>query len=57
MYYFKCYSARLAGYLRKQGFKILGSEINLKQPKYDVFLFEDTPLLRAVVKTYCEQRI
>ena len=39
---FKAYSAKLAGYLRKNGFKIIGKELNLKNPQYDVFLFEDT---------------
>lgn len=29
---FKCYSAKLAGYLRQNGFKIIGTEVNLKKP-------------------------
>ena len=53
MKYFKCYSSNLAGYLRQNGFKILGTEVNLKHPQYDVFLFEDTEFLRRVVKAYC----
>lgn len=55
MDYFKCYSANLAGYLRQNGFKIIGKQINLKLPQYDVFLFEDTPELRRVFNEYCQQ--
>lgn len=55
MKYFNCYSAKLAGYLRQQGFKILGTTTNLKKPQYDVFLFEDTKELRAVVDEYCSK--
>ena len=55
MIYFKCYSAKLAGYLRKQGFKIVSTTVNLKKPQYDVFLFEDTLELRKAVDTYCQK--
>ena len=53
MQYFKCFSARLASYLNKQGFYIIAKEPNLKKPQYDVFLFEDTVELRAAVDRYC----
>ena len=52
---FKCFSSRLAGYLRQQGFKIKGIETNLKRPQFDVFLFEDTADLRAAVNKYCRK--
>lgn len=52
---FDCYSAKLAGYLRKHGFKIQGTRVNLRLPQYDVFLFEDTPELRKVVDEYCSK--
>lgn len=52
---FNCYSAKLAGSLRKQGFKILGTRINMKLPQYDIFLFEDTEELRKAVNTYCQK--
>ena len=55
MKYFNCYSANLAGYLRKLGFKIVGTRINLKKPQYDIFLFEDTAELRQAVDTYCQK--
>ena len=35
---FKCYSSKLAGYLRQNGFEIIGKEVNLKKPQFDVFL-------------------
>lgn len=53
---FKAYSAKLAGYLRKNGFKIIGKELNLKNPQYDVFLFEDTQELRYYVNKYCQKQ-
>lgn len=56
MNYFNCYSAKLAGFLRKNGFKIVGTTINLKKPQYDIFLFEDTEELRKVVNQYCQEQ-
>lgn len=53
---FKCYSSKLAGYLRQRGFKIIGKEVNLKKPQFDVFLFEDTSELRQCVNTYCNKQ-
>ena len=50
---FNCYSAKLAGYLRKNGFKIIDKKINLTNPQYDVFVFEDTEELRKYVDKYC----
>lgn len=54
--YFKCFSSKTAGYLRRQGFKILGTEINRIKPQYDVFLFEDTPELRKAFDQYQQER-
>lgn len=56
MKYFNCYSANMAGYLRKNGFKIIGSRVNLKKPQFDVFLFEDSEELRAYVNQYCQSK-
>ena len=53
MKYFKCFSARLASYLHKRGFKIEGTEPNLKKPQFDVFLFHETPELKIAVDEYC----
>ena len=56
MKYFNCYSANMAGYLRKNGFKIIGSRVNLKKRQFDVFLFEDSEELRAYVNQYCQSK-
>ena len=53
MTYFNCYSAKLAGFLRKKGFKIVGTKVNLKKPQYDIFLFEETEELKKAVDVYC----
>lgn len=53
---FKCFSSLAAGYLRRQGFKILGTETNKIKPQYDVFLFEDTEALRQAFDRYQQTR-
>lgn len=55
MQYFKCYSARLANYLVHKGFVMLGTEANLKKPKFDVFLFIESPQLREAVEAYSKE--
>lgn len=52
MKYFKSFSARLANYLVHQGFCMVDKEPNFKKPQYDVFLFIDSPELRAAVEEY-----
>ena len=52
---FKCYSSKLAGYLRQNGFEIIGKEVNLKKPQFDVFLFEYNHELRQFVNAYCNK--
>lgn len=56
MKYFKSYSARLANFLVHKGFAMVGIEPNLKQPKYDVFLFIDSEELRAAVEEYSNKQ-
>ena len=53
---FKCYSSKLAGYLRQNGFEIIGKEVNLKKPQFDVFLFEDTEELRRLMAEYSKAK-
>lgn len=55
MKYFDCYSANLAGYLRKNGFKIVKTRVNMKYPQFDVFIFEDSQELRELVNQYCDR--
>ena len=40
------FSLRIANILARQGFQIIGSGVNAKNPKLSVFYFEDTPEFR-----------
>ena len=40
----KIYKKSIAIELRKLGFRIIGTEVNIKKPEFDVYLFEDTDL-------------
>lgn len=53
---FHCYSAQLASLLRRSGFEIIGTRINTRYPKFDVFLFYETPKLLAIVENYCNRK-
>lgn len=46
------YTKRLANILVQNGFKILRSEINVKDVTKRVFIFENSEDLEAFVKTY-----
>ena len=48
----KIFTKKLAVYLRQQGFRILATEVNYKYPKFDVYLFEDTPELTEAILAY-----
>lgn len=47
----KClvYSLRIANELVKKGYEIIETNINIQNPKYRVFFFEDTPEIRAEI--------
>lgn len=47
---FKVFSKRIAYELRLMGFPCLGTEPSQKFPQFDVYLFPDTPELRAAVE-------
>ena len=44
------YSLRVANELVNKGFKIQGTGINIQNPQYKVFFFEDTKELREAIK-------
>lgn len=45
----KVFSRRVALELRKRGYKIIGTEVNFRQPELDVYCFEKTDdLLRTL---------
>lgn len=46
---FKVFSKRVANILCKQGFYLLGTEINNEKPWLYVYLFEDTESFRAAL--------
>ena len=48
----KIFTKKLAIYLRKKGFRIVGTEVNYKYPQYDVYVFEDTPELNQAILSY-----
>lgn len=46
---YKIYTKRIAYELRKQGFKLLGTDVNENFPQFLVYLFEDTPELHIAL--------
>lgn len=46
---FYVFALRVANGLVDQGFELLGTSIDFKNPKFKVFLFEDTDELRDAV--------
>ena len=48
----KIFTKKLAIYLRKKGFRIVGTEVNYKYPQYDVYVFKDTPELRNAMSNF-----
>jgi hypothetical protein len=43
---------KLATYLIDKGFEMKKKDKNKEDPRFDVFLFEDSPVLRAIIKQY-----
>lgn len=48
------FSLRIANILVRQGFSIIGSGVNAKNPKLSVFYFEDTPEFRKALNKLTE---
>ena len=44
------FSLRIANILVRQGFEIVGSGVNAKNPKLSVFYFEDTPEFQSALQ-------
>ena len=44
------FSKRLAKTLVNMGFELLRTEPNRERPQYDVFVFENTPILRSSIQ-------
>ena len=50
------FSKELANILVNRGFSILRTEINLRDPKFKVFVFENSPELMAAIEEYKSNR-
>ena len=50
------YSKTLANNLVNNGFHLIRTEINFKNDKYRVFVFERTPEVEAMIDTYRSSR-
>lgn len=53
---YKIYSRWLAVELRKQGFKILATDINEYHPQYIVWIFENSPTLQSAITALTQQK-
>ncbi len=49
---FRIYTKRIAYELRKQGFHLVGTDVNKNFPQFLVYLFTDTPELRAALQQF-----
>ena len=47
---------KLANKLHELGFKAVGTRLNYKDPTQEVILFEDTPELRAAIRTLTQEQ-
>ena len=51
------FSLRIANVLVRQGFEIVGSGVNAKNPKLSVFYFEDTPAFREALESLTKYKV
>ena len=49
------FSKKLANELVDKGFEIIRTEVNIKDPKFRVFIFEKSPELDAVIDSYMKK--
>lgn len=47
---YKVFTTKVANALCKKGYRVVGTAINNQKPWLNVFLFEDTPELRAAIQ-------
>lgn len=53
---YRIYTRWLAVALRREGFKMLKTDVNEYHPKYDVYIFEDSPSLQAAITRITNSR-
>jgi len=49
---YNCFSQKLAGYLLINGFSIIGIKSDLKMTGRNIYLFQDSELLRKMIDKY-----
>lgn len=54
--FYRIYTRWLAYELRKNGFRIVGTEINMYHPEFTVWLFEDSAELQRAIPTLVAKR-
>ena len=47
-----CKRIRLLGYLQNKGFQFIKTEVDRTNPKYNVWVFIETPELREAIEEY-----
>lgn len=47
-----CRKLRVLNHLLNAGFEYINQQPDIRNPKYNVWLFEETPALRAAVEEY-----
>lgn len=52
MKYYVCRKMRLMSLLLERGFDVVNARPDRKNPKYMVWIFEDTPKLREAIEDY-----
>lgn len=52
--YFECYDEGLAEYLKQNGFKYIGTQINPRDTRKNIQLFEFNKLINFATKHYTE---
>ena len=52
----KIFTKKLAVYLRQQGFIIIRTETNYKNPDFKVYVFVDSRYLQDAIDDYCDNQ-
>lgn len=52
MILYNCFSQKLAGFLLSNGFPIIGVKSDLKKTGRNIYLFQDSELLRETISKY-----
>lgn len=53
----RIFTRRLAVFLRRNGCKIIRTEVNFKKPEHDVYVFEDTDRLQDLITDFQQRKL